>query len=222
MGRPVGAKDTKPRKQREDDHRPWENSPVYKDHNPELPEGYNTRRIMFMQAILPTEPLDHNDVDEMERRFARYLQMCAEWDMKIGNQAAYAAIGLNKDLVYEWTVRRQTNPRRTEFVKKVQQFCATYREGLMEDGKVNPVTGIFWQKNYDGMRDQQEVVLTPNTTPLGDQADAEALKQKYLENTYGVAESLPESAERVLKLPESAEGTERALIENPTEGQKGL
>ena len=69
----------------------------------------------------------------------------------------------------------------------------------MEDGKVNPVTGIFWQKNYDGMKDQQEVVLTPNQNPLGEQKDAESLKQKYLENIYGVAE-LPEK--QTLELPE--------------------
>lgn len=169
-----------------------------------------------MQEILPTEPLDYNDVEEMERRFQRYLQKCAEWDMKVGNMAAYAAIGINKDDVYEWTVRRQTNPKRTEFIKKVQKVCAMYREGLMEDGKVNPVTGIFWQKNYDGMKDQQEVVLTPNTSPLGEQKDAEALKQKYLENTYGVAE-LPEGV--ALELPESAEG-QKEIFEIPQKAQK--
>ena len=220
MARTQGAKDTKPRKPREDDNKPWESSPIIQGHNPDLPEGYNTKRIMFMQAILPTEPLDHNDVEEMERRFQKYLQKCAEWDMKVGNQAAYAAIGINKDLAYEWTVRRQTNPARTEFIKKVQQFCAMYREGLMEDGKVNPVTGIFWQKNYDGMKDQQEVVLTPNTNPLGEQQDAEALKQKYLENTYGVTGELPEGAESPLQLPESTEGTSVEIAESPRRAQK--
>jgi hypothetical protein len=164
---------------------------------------------MFMQAILPTEPLDYNDVDEMERRFKRYLDLCAEWDMKIGNQAAYAAIGIDKGLVWDWLNRREANPRRTDFLKKVQKVCAMYREGLMEDGKVNPVTGIFWQKNYDGMKDQQEVVLTPNTSPLGEQKDAEALKQKYLESTYGVAE-LPEGAESEI-LPEVAEGQKEPI-----------
>ena len=217
MARTQGAKDTKPRA------RSAESSNlkgIVADQNPNLPQGYNTRRIAFMQAILPTEPLDHDDVEEMERRFQNYLVKCAEWDMKIGNQAAYAAIGINKDLVYEWTVRRQTNPRRTEFVKKVQQFCAMYREGLMEDGKVNPVTGIFWQKNYDGMKDQQEVVLTPNASPLGDRTDAEALKQKYLENTYGVAESLPEGAEGSLALPESTEGQSDLIVEISADVQK--
>lgn len=217
MARTQGAKDTKPRTRSAESS---ELKGIVADQNPNLPQGYNTRRIAFMQAILPTEPLDHDDVEEMERRFQHYLTKCAEWDMKIGNQAAYAAIGINKDLVYEWTVRRQTNPRRTEFVKKVQQFCAMYREGLMEDGKVNPVTGIFWQKNYDGMKDQQEVVLTPNTSPLGDQTDAEALKQKYLANTYGVTESLPEGAEGGFALPESAEGQADVVVEISADVQK--
>ena len=171
--------------------------------------GYNTRRIQFMQAILPTEPLDINDVEEMERRFARYLELCALWDMKVGNMAAYAAIGIDKSQAFEWVNRVLGNPERTNFIKKVQKVCAMYREGLMEDGKVNPVTGIFWQKNYDGMKDQQEVVLTPNTNPLGEQKDAEALKQKYLENTYGVTEGLPEGTEGTFaESPESAEGAE--------------
>jgi hypothetical protein len=200
-------------------------NPLPIEQNPDIPEGYNSRRIAFMLAITPTEPLDYNDVEEMERRFQRYLKLCAEWDMKVGNQAAYAAIGIDKGIAWEWVNRSLGNPARTDFVKKVQQFCAMYREGLMEDGKVNPVTGIFWQKNYDGMKDQQEVVLTPNTSPLGEQKDAEALKQKYLENTYGVAEGLPEGV--MDELPEGAEnpafiaeGQKAKAVKMPRKAQK--
>jgi len=56
----------------------------------------------------------------------------------------------------------------------------------MVDGKVNPVTGIFWQKNYDGLRDAQEIVVTPNASPLGDGESAERLAEKYLEQTKGI------------------------------------
>lgn len=217
MARTPGAKDTKPRQKAAAGSKPSDKSPIIQDANPDLEVGYNTRRIMFMQAILPTEPLDYNDVAEMERRFNRYLQLCAEWDMKIGNQAAYAAIGIDKGTAWEWENRSLGNPARTDFIKKVRQFCAMYREGLMEDGKVNPVTGIFWQKNYDGMKDQQEVVLTPNTSPLGEQKDAEALRQKYLENAYGITE-LPEG--KALGLTESAEGQKEAIAEIPQKAQK--
>lgn len=182
MGRPLGAKDKKPRKRRTDD------SPVAiitRDAAKQMPEGYNQKKINFMLDIIPTEPLDYDDVEEMERRFMVYLQKCAEWDMKVGNLAAYAAIGINKDTAHDWAVRyTKQHPERAQFIKKVRQICAMYREGLMADGKINPVTGIFWQKNFDGMKDQQDVVVTPNN-PLGEKRDAESLRQKYLENTYG-------------------------------------
>lgn len=190
-----------------------ENSPIMQAQKVEMPEGYNAKVTAFMMEIMPKEPLDTQDVAEMERRFLNYVQKCSEWDMKVGNQAAYMAIGITKEQAWEWENVVKGNPARSDFIKKVRQFCGVFREGLMQDGKVNPVTGIFWQKNYDGMKDQQEVVLTPNTSPLGEQKDAEALKQKYLENTYGVAE-LPEGA--ALELPESAEGQKEPVEEITT------
>lgn len=180
-------------------------------HNPSVPEGYNTKMARFVLEVMPTEPLDPNDVEEMKRRFRHYLDKCAEYDVKIGNQGAYAAIGIDKDIAWEWVNRSSANPARSGFVKSVQKFCAFCRENLMSDGKVNPVVGIFWQKNYDGLKDQQEVVLTPNQSPLGAQKDAEELKKRYLDNTYGleatpVAPALPDgeaSTGSVLTLPES-------------------
>lgn len=181
-----------------------ENSPIVQGHNPDLPEGYNSRMIQFTMEIMPTEKLDYNDIEEMERRFMHYLETCAKYDMKIGNQAAYAAIGIDKGIAWEWVNRCTTNPARTDFIKKVQKVCALYREGLMQDGKVNPVTGIFWQKNYDGMKDQTEMVLTPNN-PLGDTVDTEALAKKYLDNADIV--DMPEG-----EFSEVAEGAESPKI----------
>lgn len=198
MGRPKGAKDKKPRVVKPTGQRRGLTA------EPVLEEGYNSRFLRFMREIIPTEPLDYSDVDEMERRFARYLRLCEEHDMKVGNMAAYTAIGINKALVYEWLHRGQSNPRRLDFIKKMLEICSMYREGLMADGKINPVTGIFWQKNYDGMRDQQEVVVTPNN-PMGEAVSADALRQKYLDTTYGVSEI--EQKEPLPALAEIAEST---------------
>lgn len=198
-------------------------SPVMVDQTAEQAEGYNAKLISFMLAIQPKEKLDINDVDEMERRFQHYLEMCVAYDVKVGNQGAYVAIGITKQQAWEWENIVKSNPRRCDFIKNVRLFCGMYRENLMQDGKVNPVTGIFWQKNYDGLKDQQEVVLTPNN-PLGEQKDAESLKQKYLEDTYGVTEGTesPESPERVIDIPESPEGTEgdSSEVQKAQKGQK--
>ena len=191
MSRTPGAKDKRPRSVKPT----GEARGATRDVGEDLPEGYNSRRVRFMMEIMPKEPLDHNDVAEMERRFANYLFLCEQYDMKIGNQAAYLAIGIDKGTAWDWLNRSSTNPARYDFIKKVQYICATAREGLMEDGKINPVVGIFWQKNYDGLKDQQEVVLTPNTSSLGEQKTAEALREKYIEQTYGMLEKDAESAE---------------------------
>lgn len=186
MSRTPGAKDKRKRKAREDDHRPWENSPIYQDTVSLIPEEYNARRIAFMQKIIPVGDLPKDDPQKMAQimweRFIRYTNLCAEWGMKIGNQGAYAAMGITKDDVYYIENGRNPNPAISDCIKKVKQICAMYRENLMEDGKISPVTGIFWQKNFDGYKDQQEVVVA-NNDPLGEKLDASTLQQKYLEMT---------------------------------------
>lgn len=49
----------------------------------------------------------------------------------------------------------------------------------MSDGKINPVTGIFWQKNWDGLKDQQEVVIEPRRQVEADQTPEQV--QRMLE-----------------------------------------
>lgn len=217
MSRTPGAKDKQPRKKAEAGNRPSDKSPIIRDNNPVLPEGYNTQMIMFMREVMPEEPIDINDVEEMNRRFTRYLDICAKYDKKIGNLAAYAAIGITKEQAKDFEVNNKSNPARAYFIKKVRQFCSMYREGLMQDGKVNPVTGIFWQKNYDGLKDQQEVVVTPNN-PLGEMGDTERIKQKYLDAGYNVlpevAESA-ESAENTLPEPGTVEVEAVETVKNP-------
>lgn len=184
MSRTPGAKDKRPRKKREDDNRPWESSPIYQAQMGEVPAEYNSRRIAFQKEIFPVGDLPRNDpekmVEVMTERFQHYLAMCDKYGMKIGNQAAYFALGIDKQTAWDWVNRPSVNSLLSDFIKKIQYFCATYREGMMEDGKINPVVGIFWSKNYDGLKDQQEVVMTPNN-PLGETTDLKTLEQRYLE-----------------------------------------
>ena len=154
----------------------------------------NARYIEFLTAITPDKPLDHRDVEEMKRRFNHYLKVCGEFDMKVGNLNAYYAIGISRQLAAVWVHdTKPQNAERQEFIERVQQICGGYREILMQDGKVNPVTGIFWQKNFDGFRDQQEVITT-QVSLLGDAPDLEKLQKKYLDNSH--FEALPEKSQK--------------------------
>ena len=53
----------------------------------------------------------------------------------------------------------------------------------MQNGKVNPVSGIFLGKNNFGYKDQQEYVVTPNQ--MGEHESPAAIEAKYDELPEG-------------------------------------
>lgn len=177
MGR---GKDKQPRKIRQDHPVPANNR------DPVVPVGYNGELVSNIATLIQPPELTDPDCIERWEKFTAYLRMCAEKDMKVGNLAAYMAIGIDKTIAWKWENEQLSKDRRN-LIKSIRQVCAVYREQLMQDGKVNPVVGIFWQKNYDGMRDQTETVITAHA-PLGEEVtgrDAERLAETYLSNAKG-------------------------------------
>jgi hypothetical protein len=57
---------------------------------------------------------------------------------------------------------------------------ASFDAEMVTEGKINPVTYIFRAKNYFGLQDKQEYVLTPNN-PLGDTKDPAEIQKRLLE-----------------------------------------
>jgi hypothetical protein len=49
---------------------------------------------------------------------------------------------------------------------------------MVTEGKINPVVYIFRAKNFFGMKDVQDYILTPNQ-PLGSNGDPATMAQKY-------------------------------------------
>ena len=70
-------------------------------------------------------------------------------------------------------------PARRYLIKKAKELLASFDAEMVTEGKINPVTYIFRAKNYFGLQDKQEYVLTPNN-PLGDTKDPSDI-QKRLE-----------------------------------------
>lgn len=128
--------------------------------------GENARYADLLLQLMSWPKVDRSDVGALEQRFTEYVRFCAENDLKIGNQVCYLALGITKDDVYDWENGRSQTQKHSDFIKKIKTFCAGNREMLMQDGKVWAPTGMFWQKNYDGLRDVQDITISP-TNPLG-------------------------------------------------------
>lgn len=203
-GRKKGQKDSVPRKKAAIGNRPCDYSPITK--KIDLPEGENAKLVGFLAEIASWPKVDPDDMPGLEARFQKYLSFCAERDIKVGNQTCYLALGISNDQAYDWSNGFTKDSVHADFLKKVKRICGSYREMLMQENKVNAVVGIFWQKNYDGLKDQQDVVVAQNN-PMGETPDAEAL-QKYVASlpatpTQKVLEAEPQSYTETQKEAES-------------------
>ena len=146
-------------------------------------------------------PTPKND-DEIAERINNYLQDCFENDDIPLVENLALAIGVTRTTLWEWeTGGKGSTPVKANMIKKAKEILAGIDAYLVSKGKIPQVTYIFRAKNFFGMKDQQEVVLTPNN-PLGDGSDSEQLKEKYLADTYGTETKVIEQHDTLSEIPQ--------------------
>ena len=117
------------------------------------------------------------DVADMRKRFYAYVRLTAECGMAVGNQGAYSAMGITWQTAKRWLSGMRTKGHQ-ELIEEVNQMCAMYREQTALSGEGNTIWTIFASKNYDGMKDTQDVVVEPKS--FDDRSPTE-IAQKYKE-----------------------------------------
>ncbi len=95
--------------------------------------------------------------------------------------AAYSSIGIDLKTAQNWTSpeSRRKNAERAEMIDAINKICALYRESMISAGSVDKITGIFWQKSLDGLRDDAPAQVDAGPRPdAGKSPDAIAAKYK--------------------------------------------
>ena len=144
--------------------------------------GDNRKYILHSLRLADLGKVDLTSVDEVAQRIRTYFEICADDDMK--PSVAGLAVALDIDRTYLWEIRagrKGKNPEVANTLKRAMKLLDLQMVDYMQNGKINPVSGIFLMKNNFGYADKQEVVLTPNN-PLGDTKDTKALEEKYIDS----------------------------------------
>lgn len=131
------------------------------------------------QVVLRRSPVERRDIAGMRQQLEDYIDLCVEKGVKPGNLACYAAIGIDKQIAYDWMHNRNGIQEQFDFIRLVQGVCAVSRECLGSDRQISAELVKFWQKNYDGLKDESSFVVAP-ANPLDDTSSAEELATKYL------------------------------------------
>ena len=144
--------------------------------------GDNRKYILHSLRLAELPKLNLTSVEEVTQRIKDYFTICAEDDMK--PSVAGLALAMDIDRRYLWEIRegrKGKNPAVADTLKKAMKILDLQMVDYMQNGKINPVSGIFLMKNNFGYADKQEVVLTPNN-PLGDTKDTKELEERYIES----------------------------------------
>jgi len=144
--------------------------------------GENRKYILHSLKLAKLPKVNMANTEEVAQRVDEYFAISAEDDMK--PSVAGLALALDIDRTYLWEIRagrKGKNPEVANTLKTAMKILDMQMVDYMQNGKINPVSGIFLMKNNFGYADKQEVVITPNN-PLGDTKDTKALEETYIES----------------------------------------
>ena len=183
-------KSTTKKKDNRGGRRPGTGNPALTGKAFDQEEGRNRKYILSAMSLWDLPAIDLKDEEQIAERTDAYFAMMADQDMKPTVVGYAMALGLDRRQLWALVNDQPYSgrgyvydipPRCADRIKKGYKTMEFLWESYMQNGAVNPVSGIFLGKNHYGYKDQQEtVVVTPNL--LGDGADQKQLEQRYLDS----------------------------------------
>lgn len=118
--------------------------------------------------------------EEIADRIKLFFRQCASNGERPTVEKFCLALGYARTTVNEWKNCMHCSAFRSDIIKRAFEVLAAYDAGMATEGKMNPVPYIFRAKNYYGMKDQTDLVVTPNN-PLGETISVDAIEEKYMQ-----------------------------------------
>lgn len=144
--------------------------------------GDNTKYINHSLRVAGLGNVDMSDNTQVSERCREYFEICAEDDMKPSVAGLAVALGIDRKTLWQYRVGSLgKNKEVADTLKKASSILDQMMNDYMQNGKINPVSGIFLMKNNFDYADKQEVVITPKN-PLGESQNTAEIEQRYIES----------------------------------------
>ena len=155
-----------------------------------LDAGDNTKYLSVSMQLMNLPDIDLKDPEQVIDRLNEYFRIHAENDMKPTVAGMGMALGLDRRRLWEIRTGNYHTSKElsdlptltTDSIKKAYKLMENLWENYMQNGKINPVSGIFLAKNNFGYQDKTEYVLTPNNNSDSDYS-ADDIRKRYLNNS---------------------------------------
>ena len=125
--------------------------------------------------------INTDSAEQVEERIRQYHVYCLEHDMKPDMSGMAMALGTFRQTLWRWENGIESNKPAgvRDAIKKGREMNENIMVQMMQNGKLNPVTAIFLLKNNHGYKDQQDVIITPNTP--AESRDPGEIRNQYIQ-----------------------------------------
>lgn len=130
----------------------------------EISETIQESFQFFNRVIVKTD-------EECAERLNEYFNLCVSTGQIPTVEDMCLCLGTVRRTVWDWEQGTQGSAR-ANMIKRAKEILAGIDAKLVSKGKIPQITYIFRAKNFFGMQDKTEFVLTPNK-PLGDEMSQE-------------------------------------------------
>ncbi len=146
--------------------------------------GDNAKFLRHALTIRQWPLIDITDPIQVENRIKEYFVLCMDDDIKPSVKGFINALRVTKSTIWEWRKGHYRAGTHQAIICEAYDVLEALWQDYMQNGKINPVSGIFLGKNLFGYSDKQEYVVTPNTG-IPEAVDPATIEAKYAELPEG-------------------------------------
>lgn len=115
--------------------------------------------------------------EECAERLNEFFRTLAETGELPSTEKLALALGVTRQSIWNWENGIKASAERTQMIQQAKELLAAMDAELVSRGKIPQVTYIFRAKNFFGMKDQTDVVVTPNN-PIGAEVSENELRKR--------------------------------------------
>lgn len=130
--------------------------------------GENARYLRMARASVNLPPIDISDEKQVARRIDEYFCFCEENDRKPNMIGIANWLGVDATTLSSWKRGEYRASTHSPIIEKAVRILEELWVDYMQNGRTNPVSGIFLGKVLFGYRETSEIILTPNTNQDAD------------------------------------------------------
>lgn len=130
---------------------------------PQKEAGSNSKELLNAMEAMKHPKVDTRNIQAIEQRINEYLQFCVNNDVSASIPGCANWLGVNIRTLEGWYTGYRGSPEHQETAARLYGILQDVWSQKMEEGRINPVSGIYTSKIFFGYREQQEIVVQTKT-----------------------------------------------------------